>query len=111
MVDYGYWYSPDGRSAKQQQDFEAVEAKPQALEWFFSKACDFRFRVSIDNLSGIPGEEHDTSQFRQRVLGQALHWQCEGLPNRAAIFFEALSREYGQAIPPGQLRFTLNEMG
>ncbi|MGP4847550.1 elongation factor P hydroxylase, partial [Marinobacter sp. 1Y8] len=39
LSDFGYWYAPDGRSAAQQQAFERVEIKPQALECLFTLAC------------------------------------------------------------------------
>ncbi|MDX1454750.1 MAG: elongation factor P hydroxylase, partial [Gammaproteobacteria bacterium] len=39
LVDYGYWYRPDGRNAEEQRAFEDVEARPQALERIFSEAC------------------------------------------------------------------------
>jgi elongation factor P hydroxylase len=48
--DFGYWYAPDGRDQKTQRSFEQVEVKPQALEWHFSRACGYRFRLSVDNL-------------------------------------------------------------
>lgn len=32
LVDFGYWYCPDGRDAATQGQFEDVEVKPQALE-------------------------------------------------------------------------------
>ena len=41
LADFGYWYTPDGRSPQQQSAFEAVEAKPQPLDWFFSLACGY----------------------------------------------------------------------
>ncbi|MEN6671139.1 elongation factor P hydroxylase [Psychrobacter sp. B38] len=50
LSDFGYWYAPDGRSAAQQQAFERVEIKPQALECLFTLACDRPFQVSQDNL-------------------------------------------------------------
>ena len=31
LPDYGYWYTPDGRSAERQAAFFSVEAKPQAI--------------------------------------------------------------------------------
>ena len=64
LVDYGYWYRPDGRTAEEQAEFERVEARPQALEWAFSIVADFRFHVSADNLSGAPV---DLDGFRRRV--------------------------------------------
>lgn len=50
LSDFGYWYAPDGRSAAQQQAFERVEIKPQALECLFTLACGRTFQVSQDNL-------------------------------------------------------------
>lgn len=41
LVDFGYWYCPDGRDAQTQGQFEAVEVKPQALEWMFCVAAGF----------------------------------------------------------------------
>ena len=108
LADFGYWYAPDGRSPQQQAAFEAVEAKPQALEWFFSRACAYRFRISVDNL-GAPGE-HDTEPFRQRVLAQARAWQLAGLPQRAELFFDALAREFGTGLEPGELELDRAEL-
>lgn len=101
LADFGYWYTPDGRSPQQQSAFEAVEAKPQALEWFFSLACGYRFRISVDNLGAAQAGEHDTTPFRQRVLAQARAWQQSRLPPRAELFFSALSREFGTELKPG----------
>ncbi|WP_424517673.1 elongation factor P hydroxylase [Psychrobacter sp.] len=50
LADFGYWYAPDGRTAAQQQAFERVEIKPQALECLFTLACERSFEVSQDNL-------------------------------------------------------------
>ena len=50
LPDFGYWYAPDGRTAAQQQAFERVEIKPQALECLFTLACGRQFQVSQDNL-------------------------------------------------------------
>jgi elongation factor P hydroxylase len=94
LPDFGYWYAPDGRNPEQQLAFEAVEAKPQALEWLFSLACGYRFRISVDNL-GAPGGVPDTEPFRRQVVSAALLWQGRGLPARANLFFEALVREFG----------------
>jgi elongation factor P hydroxylase len=93
LPDFGYWYAPDGRNQQQQLAFEAVEAKPQALEWLFSRACGYRFRISVDNL-GAPGGVPDTEPFRRQVLSAARGWQQGGLPQRADIFFRALAREF-----------------
>ena len=50
LIDFGYWYAPDGRSAAQQHQFEHLEIKPQALECLFTLACNRPFKVSQDNL-------------------------------------------------------------
>jgi len=72
LVDYGYWYAADGRNEAQQQAFEQVEIKPQALECLFTLACQRPFRVSQDNLFA----DFDTSQstFAQDVYEQAQHY-------------------------------------
>ena len=108
LPDFGYWYAPDGRSAAQQRAFEAVEYRPQALEWHFSQACGFRFRVSLDNLEGGDEAVGDPRAFRARVWQQARRWQASGLPPRAARFVAALRREFGQ--PCAAFRFTLAEL-
>lgn len=92
LEDYGYWYAPDGRTAAQQQLFEQVEVKPQALEWVFSQAAGSRFRLSADNLSG--GLSH-SSRFRDSVWRQARSYCEQGLPERAAAFAQGLASEFG----------------
>lgn len=89
--DYGYWYCPDGRNAKQQAEFEKVEIKPQALEWLFSVAAGTRFRVSTDNLNGA---EPDRAGFTQNVRKQVAVYLKQGLPPRAAHFVQALQLFY-----------------
>lgn len=93
LADYGYWYSPDGRSAARQAEFEALEARPQALEWIFSTACGLRFRPSIDNLDGSPA---DASAFALAIRHEALLRCREGLSGRAALFHAALARWSGR---------------
>ena len=110
QLDFGYWYAPEGRCAKQQVAFEAVECKPQALEWYFSKACDYRFQVSADNLELANAGAHDGAVFQHAVLQQALAWRKAGLPARAAVFYRALCSEFHTAIPAAQLEFTLAEL-
>ena len=108
--DFGYWYAPEGRNLNQQRDFESVERKPQALEWYFSKACGYRFQVSVDNLALANAGLHDATAFQHAVLEQALIWQQEGLPARAAIFYRALCCEFGTVVPAAQLHFSLAEL-
>jgi elongation factor P hydroxylase len=92
LVDFGYWYAPDGRSVEQQRLFQSVEVKPQAIEWILSKAAGFRFRVSIDNLDG---PESDTHDFKKAVYGQVKVYCEQSLPARAETFRLALCDFYG----------------
>ncbi|MBA1146338.1 elongation factor P hydroxylase [Ectothiorhodospiraceae bacterium WFHF3C12] len=92
LVDYGYWYQPDGRDAAEQAAFEAVEARPQALEWAFSIACGKTFRVSVDNLDGAPV---DRRRFSRRVHAALRRYAEDGFPSRAQRFLDALSGFYG----------------
>lgn len=110
LPDFGYWYAPEGRSVEQQRAFEAVERKPQALEWYFSKACGYRFQLSADNLELANAGGHDLSVFQQAVLEQALIWQREGLPARADIFYRALCSEFATSTAVAQLDFTLAQL-
>ena len=110
QVDFGYWYTPEGRSAGAQCAFEAVEYKPQALEWFFAKACGYRFRLSSDNLAALGGELPDSAAFAQRVLQQARHWRSHGLPLRAGIFYRGLCDEFGTHCGSDTLPFELAEL-
>lgn len=107
QTDFGYWYTPEDRNLDQQREFEAVESRPQALEWFFARACGFRFQVSVDNLDLDRLGKLDISAFRQRVLVQARAWQVTGLSARPSIFYQALCQEFGTGISPGQLNFDL----
>lgn len=87
--DYGYWYLPDGRDANQQIAFERVEAKPQALEWIFSKAAGVKFSVSADNLALGKGPNYE---FKQAIFMQVKAYLEQGLPARANRFIEVLHR-------------------
>ena len=93
QVDYGYWYAPDGRDAKQQFVFEQVEIKPQAIEWIFSLAAGMQFNISIDNLdAGIRANP----QFKQAVWLQACEYiNQQSLPPRAELFNQVLLRHFG----------------
>lgn len=97
LEDYGYWYAPDGRSESQQQAFEQVEVRPQALEWVFSVAAGKPFKVSADNLAlGLGPSE----SFKRAIHQQALVFCDTGLPLRPQLFVAALEREFG---PKGAL--------
>lgn len=94
QTDYGYWYAPDGRTPLQQQLFQQVEIKPQALEWILARACGFRFRLSIDNLNGT---ESNTKEFGLAVYRQVQLWCEQGLNARAKHFRQALCQFYDTA--------------
>ena len=108
-TDFGYWYAPDGRNEAQQQAFERVEYKPQALEWFFSKACGHPFRISVDNLQGHCGNTSSDSAFERRVIAQASRWQRQGLPVDGSLFFQALCKEFGTNAELNALSFSTDD--
>ena len=91
-IDFGYWYAPDGRNVAEQQLFQQVEVKPQALEWILSKAANYRFHLSIDNLMG---EEINTEPFKKAVFQQVRHYCQQGLSQRMNQFRHALCQFYG----------------
>ncbi len=89
--DFGYWYQPDGRTAEQQQIFQTLEVKPQAIEWILSDAAQYKFQISIDNLNG---ESFDTHGFKQAVYQQVLEYRQKGLPKRAEQFRKVVTEYY-----------------
>ena len=97
--DWGYWYCPDGRSPAQQRAFEAVEVKPQAVEWMLSVAAAAPFRISSDNLLGMASNSEEGSDFSQAVAAQVQCYRRTALPPRASQFFFALAAFYGVADP------------
>jgi len=100
LPDWGYWYAPDGRDAAQQQMFESVEVKPQALEWLLHVACGLRFQVSLDNLGDHAGSG---SAFKDRVYAQACCYIRDGVHARMQCFYDALSSAFGGALALKQL--------
>ncbi|OOF15722.1 MULTISPECIES: elongation factor P hydroxylase [unclassified Salinivibrio] len=112
LEDYGYWYHPDGRDADKQAAFEAVEVKPQAIEWILSTSCRFRFQVSCDNLSGVEPDRHAfTAKVRQQVMDYLSEDSTSPvLPVRAKQFSDTLRGFYGIApLTPND--FALPESG
>ena len=96
LVDYGYWYRPDGRSEAEQREFSSVEVKPQALEWIFSVAAGITFHFSADNLgTGGSVVSADWYLFQDAVLAQVHAYLSRGLPARAAAFAAGLRDLYG----------------
>lgn len=94
LVDYGYWYYPEGRNVDQQHLFEQAEVKPQALECIFSRAANSSFIISQDNLS--QPDACANSRFAEMVALQVEKYLQEGLPERAARFNEALALFFGE---------------
>ncbi len=85
LVDFGYWYHPDGRTKEQQKKFEVVEIKPQALEWIFSDAFGHHFNFSYDNLdNGISSNP----SFENAVKEQKEYYLNNGLPKRAQMLID-----------------------
>jgi len=95
LIDFGYWYEPDGRSAQQQREFENVEIRPQAIEWILTKACGRKFNISTDNLDGSESEiAAGRELFARNVLIQVKKYLEYGLPQRAGILKQALLDYY-----------------
>lgn len=110
QVDYGYWYTPDGRDEEQQKAFEQVEVKPQAIEWAFSIACDFKFNFSLDNLDGAPA---DILGFQSAVANELSQMLNYGFPKRAQQFIDVLRANYfpnAIARPLTRAQRQINEM-
>lgn len=92
LVDFGYWYQPDGRTVEQQTEFEQVEVKPQAVEWHLSVAAGHKFHLSADNLNGDCGA---SDAFANAVCEQAQAYGNNGLPPRAQQLVTVLSERLG----------------
>jgi elongation factor P hydroxylase len=111
LPDYGYWYAPDGRTADQQKKFEQVEAKPQALEWLFSRACGSIFKLSADNLDG---DADITDSFKKSVLQEAkrycLNVNSANDESRAVTFAKALAGDYGSSFSFSPDAFLLDHL-
>ena len=97
LPDYGYWYTPDGRSNERQASFFSVEAKPQAIESLFCEAMNVTFAPSVDNLV------HASSAAALRVFEDRIElWRARlllwDLPRRASRFLAALARYDGPGV-------------
>jgi len=96
LVDFGYWYCPDGRTAEQQSAFQQVEIKPQAIEWGLCVACGFEFNVSCDNLSGDEfGQQPDRHAFQTEIHRQVMVYLKNGFPTRAQTLMAEMNKFYG----------------
>ena len=111
LVDFGYWYVPDGRTADQQRAFEQVEVKPQAVEWVLSEACGRRFHISTDNLDGDPeAVEAGRREFARRVHAQAHRYLQDGLPPRAELLKAAFLEFYQRQNVFDEHEFALEQL-
>lgn len=97
LEDFGYWYEPDGRDQTQQNAFEQVEIKPQAIEWAFCVAAKKHFDVSTDNLSGEG--KTDRIAFKDKVYQQVLIYLEKGFPKDAGSFINSLAKYYQSDLP------------
>lgn len=97
LVDYGYWYDPDGRSGARQAEFEQVEARPQAVEWVLTAACGKAFAVSVDNLDST--DPIDAGSLWRAVHHEAQRCLAGALPPRAERFVRRLAQAYRQPWP------------
>jgi len=103
LVDFGYWYKPDGRTEHEQEEFERVEVRPQAFEWLLAEAAGHRFHFSADNLSSGLGA---SDSFKQAVWDTLMELLEKGLPARLGQLVEALQHHYN--TPPLTLdRFSI----
>lgn len=111
LVDFGYWYEPDGRSEEQQREFEKVEIKPQAIEWILTKASGGKFNISTDNLNGDPASiALGREQFAKNVLKQVKNYLQNGLPVDAGVLKQALLDYYQPGKEITSDDFQLNEL-
>ena len=95
LHDYGYWYCPDGRTAAEQQKFQSVEIKPQAIEWALSFAAGLRFQVTCANLSGEElAQQPDRLAFEKQILDQIQVHLDNGYQPRYQLFIEYLEAFY-----------------
>lgn len=92
LLDYGYWYAPDGRDAVAQAAFEQAEVVPQALEWLFAEASGHPFSASLDNLDGGSTSK---ARFEAALLRERARRERQGLPPRADAFRRGLAAFYG----------------
>ncbi|MEH6449813.1 MAG: elongation factor P hydroxylase [Oleispira sp.] len=111
LVDFGYWYEPDGRSEEKQREFEQVEVKPQAIEWILTKASGRSFNISTDNLNGdAQAIAAGRQQFANNVVKQVKIYLLNGLPERAAILKQALLDYYQPNTLLDSDQFRLSEL-
>lgn len=91
MEDFGYWYIPGARNQSAQIEFEKMESKPQALECLFSLACNFPFKMSVDNFAL---DNRPSYYFCAQLAKHIVEYARCSMPPRAAAFIQALQKEF-----------------
>ncbi|MFU8817688.1 MAG: elongation factor P hydroxylase [Pseudomonadales bacterium] len=96
LVDYGMWYLPPPRSARDQARFYAAEVPVQALEMLMAGACGLHFHCSVDN----PGVDDPAarSDFEARVRQAAHELCCRGPSELARSVLQTLNPNWQQAL-------------
>jgi elongation factor P hydroxylase len=91
-VDYGMWYVPPPRSARDQARFFAAEVPVQALETLLAQACGVAFHFSVDN----PGSDDAAAEatFRADVQRAVAALRTEGPGALALEVLRALNPAY-----------------
>ena len=88
--DFGYWYCPDGRDQAQQQAFEQVEIRPQAIEAEFCQALGIPFSPSQDNLNVM---YHQTRPLSMQSTRYATRGTPRAKPPARALQFISRLRQ------------------
>jgi len=108
LQDWGHWYVPDGRAAREQERFQRAEARVQALEWILSQAAGRPFRESSDNLNGAAVDE---AVFKKAIYRQVQVFCEQGLPPRAGQLAEAFAKARQQEFHLLADNFSLEALG
>lgn len=99
LLDYGYWYAPDGRDANQQKAFFLVESRSQSLEWLFSSAAGVPFQPSVDNLNLQGGvAEPLPIYFVEQMKNFAIEYLSNNSLVRSNQFISALRNSSGELL-------------
>ncbi len=88
LLDFGYWYTPDGRTPEQQAAFEKVEVAPQALESLFADAAGVLFVPSADNVEAGLGPSETFLAALEKRRAELLDGALTG---RARAFRDGLA--------------------
>ena len=92
LVDFGYWYEPEGRSPHAQQAFYAAERIPQSIECLLSQAAGIKYKPSYDDFSESNSASNARADFARSVQRQVTDYSSglAALPARASLYLRAL---------------------